>query len=118
MSIRIANSTIDSPSGSILPAAPSGNVTASAAAPPKAASAPAKPPSQEQVQAAIREIQASIKNTASDLRFSVDKETGKTVVSIIDQASGETIRQVPNEEMLDIAKAVGRMQGLFINSKA
>ncbi|MDA0189672.1 MAG: flagellar protein FlaG, partial [Proteobacteria bacterium] len=55
---------------------------------------------------------------ASDIQFSIDEDTGTTVVKIIDRTTDEVIRQIPSEEMLDIAKALDRLQGLLIKQKA
>lgn len=53
-----------------------------------------------------------------NLQFSVDEETGTNVVRVIDSSSQEVIRQMPTEEMLAIAKALDKLQGLLIREKA
>jgi flagellar protein FlaG len=50
------------------------------------------------------------------LRFSVDQDTGKTVVSLLDP-EGQVLRQMPSEEALEVAKAIGRFQGMFVDLK-
>jgi flagellar protein FlaG len=74
--------------------------------------------SAEQIQSAINKIQQSVPLAQQNMQFSVDDETGKTVVSITDKDSGELIRQVPSEELMEIAKNIGRMQGLLVNNQA
>ena len=54
---------------------------------------------------------------ATNLRFHVDEDTGKTIVSVVDPASGEVLRQIPNEEALAMAKAIGREQGALVDLK-
>ena len=49
-----------------------------------------------------------------ELNFSVDKDTGKTVVKVLDKKSGEIIRQIPPDEMLSIAKALDTIEGMII----
>jgi flagellar protein FlaG len=44
------------------------------------------------------------------LSISIDKETGRTVVHLIDVASGSVIRQIPTEEMLAVARVIARVQ--------
>ena len=51
------------------------------------------------------------------MRFHIDKDTGKAVAALVD-ANGHVMRQVPSEEALELAKAIGRFQGLFVNRKA
>jgi flagellar protein FlaG len=51
------------------------------------------------------------------LRFHVDQDSGKTVVSLVNPTSGEVLRQVPTVEALEVAKAIGKFQGMFVNLK-
>lgn len=54
----------------------------------------------------------------STLEFSIDAESDRLVVKIIDSATGELVRQIPMEEMLALAKALGRLKGLLLQTKA
>lgn len=85
--------------------------------PPPESSAPPKP-SPEQVRQALQEIQRVVEPVAQNLQFMVDKETGKTVVRVVDATTQEVIRQIPTEEVLSIAKAIDRLQGLLLRQKA
>lgn len=68
--------------------------------------------SQPQTQEAATPPQA-----AANLKFSVDEKTGKSVVSLVDPANGKVLRQMPNEEALKVAEAIGRFQGMFVDLK-
>ena len=46
----------------------------------------------------------------SKLNFSVDEATDKLVVTVIDEESGEVVRQVPPSEMLRIAAHLKQFQ--------
>lgn len=84
-----------------------------------AAQAPAKvPPSSEQLTQAVKQIQDVIKQTANSLQFSIDEDIGVTVVKVIDTESKKVIRQIPSEEVLDIAKALDKLQGLLVKQQA
>lgn len=72
----------------------------------------------EQLQAAMQEIQKAVASRNSNLQFSFDDETNKTVVRVIDSESGELIRQIPSEEVMAIAKSIGQMQGMLLKQKA
>lgn len=50
------------------------------------------------------------------LRFHVDQDTGKTIAELVD-TEGQVLRQVPTEEALRIAKAIGKYQGMFVDLK-
>lgn len=53
----------------------------------------------------------------SQMRFHVDQDTGKTVVALVDPDNGEVLRQFPTAEALEVAKEIGRFQGMFVNLK-
>lgn len=55
---------------------------------------------------------------SSDLKFTVDESSGVSVVKVVDRATQELIRQIPSEEMLTIAKALDRLQGLLVRQQA
>jgi flagellar protein FlaG len=59
-----------------------------------------------------------IAGVARDLRFQISGQTGKAVVQVIDKETGNLVRQIPAEEMLAIANALDRMQGLMVRLKA
>lgn len=59
-----------------------------------------------------------LKTVTNALEFSIDKDSGNTVVKVVDTATKEVIRQYPSEEMLAIAKALDKIQGLLIQQKA
>jgi len=73
---------------------------------------------EEQLRDAADKTNEIVKELAQRLQFSVDKDTGKTVVKVIDQDTDEVIRQIPPKEMLEIAKALDTLQGLIIRKKA
>ncbi len=53
-----------------------------------------------------------------DLVFRVDKDTEKVVVTVVDPESGEVIRQIPSEEVMAVARALGQIQhGLLLDTK-
>ena len=75
-------------------------------------------PDAQQVRQALGEVQKAVESVARDLRFSIDKETGRTIVTVVDSVTQEVIRQIPGEEIVAIAKAMDRMQGLLLKQKA
>ncbi|MBE7459274.1 MAG: flagellar protein FlaG [Zoogloeaceae bacterium] len=86
--------------------------------PAKPASEPSPRPDREQVQEVVRQLQRVAEPVAQNLQFMVDGETGKTVIRVVDGATKEVIRQIPNEEVLAIARAMDRLQGLLLKGKA
>ena len=80
--------------------------------------APAQPVTQEAVVAAVQAANAYVESVSTSLKFSLDEDTGRTVVKMVDTQTEEVLRQFPSEEMLAISKSIDRMQGLLINREA
>lgn len=78
----------------------------------------------------VREIQEASKTIASfvqkvsrELRFSVDADLGRTVVTVVDQSTDQVIRQIPGDEALAMAKYISEqslagVQGVLVTEKA
>ncbi len=45
-----------------------------------------------------------------ELQFDVDEDLGRTVVRVVDKDSGELIRQIPSEEVLEMARQMKEMK--------
>lgn len=45
----------------------------------------------------------------TSMRFSVDKDTGKTVIRLVDRESGEVVRQIPPQEYLEMVSALSKV---------
>jgi flagellar protein FlaG len=91
------------------------------AAPVQTASAvqqPAAIPNLDQVSQAVKDINKSLQAASQGLEFSVDGDTQRIVVKVIDQTTREVLRQMPSEEALQIAKSLDRSQGLLIKQQA
>ena len=85
----------------------------------KPAPSPAPAASAEDVREAAYKINKTLRTLASsNLEFSIDQDSGQTIVRVIDTETKDVIRQIPNEEALAIAKSLGKAQGLLIHQKA
>ncbi len=76
---------------------------------PAAASIPPQKGSEsspEQLLQAVERVQEQVQSVRRDLQFKLDEESGKTVIKVLDSQTGETIRQIPSEEMLQISRAL------------
>ena len=76
------------------------------------------PVSKEQLNTAVAATRDFVGSINSSLEFSVDEDTGTSVVKIMDKETKELIRQIPSEEMLAIAKALDTIKGLLFHQKA
>ncbi|MCM3128289.1 flagellar protein FlaG [Paenibacillus provencensis] len=68
----------------------------------------------EQLEKAIRAIQGPEKK----FEFSVHKETSTIMVKVFDKSTGDLIREIPREKLLDIAARMIDINGLLIDEKA
>ena len=59
---------------------------------------------EEQVQAAVTQMNEYIQSTQRDLNFSYDPDSGETVVKVLDRTTQEVIRQIPDETFLRLAQ--------------
>jgi flagellar protein FlaG len=79
---------------------------------------PTQQPDRAQLEAATQSVREFVKPINSNLEFSINQDTGQLVVRIIDRATKEVIRQMPSQEMLDIAKALDNIKGLLVRQTA
>jgi flagellar protein FlaG len=78
----------------------------------------APPPSFDAVKASAAQIDSYLKSVGRNLNISVDKETGKTIVQVRDAETGDVIRQIPNEEVLRLARSLGENGAAILDLKA
>jgi flagellar protein FlaG len=52
------------------------------------------------------------------LKIHVDDETERVVVKIVEQESGEVIRQIPPEELLELERYLSSPKGLLLQEQA
>ena len=74
-------------------------------------------PDKKDVQDAVDSMNEVVSKFNNALRFSVDEDTGNTIVKIVDTETKEVIKQIPSEEMVAISKAVDKLVGLLVQQK-
>lgn len=75
-------------------------------------------PDQRALQSAVAAANAAVQSLSNSVEFSVDERTGRTIVRVVDADTGKLIRQLPSAEMLEIAQALDRLQGLLLREQA
>lgn len=83
-----------------------------------AATKAAAQPDHAELSKAMEAVQKQIATVANNLQFSVDGDTGQTVVRVVDVITKEVIRQIPSEEFLALSKNLEKLQGLFLKAQA
>lgn len=71
-----------------------------------------------QLELAVQAMRKAIEPMANNLQISIDKDTGTTVVKVVDTSTKEVIRQIPTEEALSIAKSLDKLDGLLFKQEA
>lgn len=53
----------------------------------------------------IEHLNEFLRNSQRSLSFRVDEGSGRTVITVLNEATGEIVRQIPGEEVLSLARA-------------
>ncbi|WP_259365003.1 MULTISPECIES: flagellar protein FlaG [unclassified Colwellia] len=72
--------------------------------------------SSEQLEKVAQNLQDFVGEMNKGLEFSVDKDSGRDVIKVIDKKSGNLIKQYPTEEVLDLVAKLSEATGNFINT--
>jgi flagellar protein FlaG len=73
----------------------------------------------EELKSAVATINQAMRQSNHSLEFSVDTDTHRTVVKMVDTGTGELIRQFPSETALAISRGIDQFQqGLLLEQKA
>jgi flagellar protein FlaG len=85
---------------------------------PKAEGATPENPSPVQPAAAPSQIVPPVVNGLGlGLQFYLDKETGRSVIRVLDVESGKLVRQIPSEEVLNFLRELEKRQGPVVSLK-
>lgn len=72
----------------------------------------------EDLASLMKRMQDYVENYDRDLHFSLDEESGRTIIKVIDPETEELVRQIPQEEVLEVARALENNGGLMPEAKA
>ena len=70
------------------------------------ASVPAEP-SHDELKRAAQQLESFMQSMNRYLEFRIDQDSGRTVVTVKDKTTGETLRQIPSEEVMRLAHNLG-----------
>ena len=60
---------------------------------------------------AVNQLNGYLEETQRGLRFSIDDDSGRTIVRVIDTENDKVIRQIPSEEMLAVIRNISDIAG-------
>ena len=76
-----------------------------------------KPLTPQQLDKVAQQLQDFVGEMNRGLEFSVDKDSGRDVIKVIDKTSGDLVKQFPSEEVLTLVAKLSEMVGGFIDAK-
>jgi len=73
--------------------------------------------STEEIKKDLDAVNDQLKAMNRSIQFSIDNTTNEVIVKIVDQNTGEVIRQIPPENMVKIRDSLANMTGLIVEKK-
>ena len=74
--------------------------------------------SAEEISKAIEQVQVMMDLRNRSVSISQDSESGKEVIKVRNEQTGEVIRQIPTEEMLAFMRNLTKMLGAFFDKSS
>src|SRR5262245_53088431 len=77
------------------------------------ASGPVQPSmaSSEGLQEVVAAADRAVKSLHNAVQLSLDSQSGQPIVRVVDTETGQLIRQIPTEEVLELRRALDRIAG-------
>ncbi len=73
----------------------------------------ASPTQRAALEQAVGKVREALQQSSSHLQIEVDQELHRVIVKILKGDSGEVIRQIPPQEVIDLAKNLANHKGLL-----
>ncbi|MEI8014419.1 MAG: flagellar protein FlaG [Nitrospira sp.] len=81
-------------------------------------SVPAPIPTKKEVEQAAALVKEALRGSTPRLEIEIDHDLHKAVIKVFNEESGEMIRQIPAQELLNLAKHLDEPKGLLIRERA
>ena len=75
-------------------------------------------PSVAELTGALDQLNGYMEETQRGLRFSMDDDSGRTIIRVVDTETDEVIRQIPSEEMLVLIRHFSEITGKIFDEVA
>jgi len=66
----------------------------------------------------VSELNSMVRELHRELRFSIDQDSGDTVVKVVDRQTEEVVRQIPSEELMHLRKRLEEAAGVIFQDSA
>lgn len=65
----------------------------------------------------VEEVQSYLDNLNIELSFDIHDETGEMVVQVLERETGDLIRQIPPDDLLDLKEKLNELRGVLFHQK-
>lgn len=66
----------------------------------------------------LNKIKGLTEGGQHSVRFEMNKDLSKMIISVVDKDTGETIRQIPPEELIDSSVYLKELRGSLLNTES
>ena len=73
---------------------------------------------QEPLDDVVNDLNDLVRDLHRELQFSVDQDSGSTVIKVVDRETDEVVRQIPSEELMVLRKRLQEAAGVIFNDSA
>ena len=70
------------------------------------------------VEEIVEDLNQFVQQIERELRFSIDDDSGETIIKVIDSKTDEVIRQIPREEIMNLRRHLGEVRGMLFKTEA
>ena len=79
---------------------------------------PVPPVDPKMLEKAVKDLSQGVQNLQRSLQFSIDESSGRTVIKVVDKDTKEVIRQIPEEQVLELAARLDKNAGVLVKDEA
>jgi flagellar protein FlaG len=72
----------------------------------------------EDLQHVVADLNKLVRDLHRELQFTVDRESGETVIKVIDKETDEVIRQIPSDEIMQLRRRLEEASGVIFKDSA
>jgi flagellar protein FlaG len=76
------------------------------------------PAEMAELEKAVENLNQALQDIKRELRFSVDDDTGRMIVKVINADTDEVVRQIPSEQLLNAVRHMEQQAGLLLDTEA
>jgi uncharacterized FlaG/YvyC family protein len=69
----------------------------------------------EEVERAVRRLNEMMARSQRSLRFKFDELSGRTIITVLDEATKEVVRQIPPPELLAVMRRLEEQSGALLD---